>query len=399
MKIKLAKWKDAKQAPVIFMIDDIANVLMKKSFSSSLKIGEDWGHAAMDKNSMWDFLSKRLLTHFPEIKVTFFLVTGKRVSMREDESHTYAKRMDEDQKFINFLHYLDKHPQVELAYHGTTHGEAGQSYEDFRQEWETFNTLEEAIARTNEGIELFKTVLGHYPSGGKYCGYKAGKFGDESIAKTGFKWWSYGEDYLKWDKDDSNPTYSFDLSMNQGVVNIPTTLDSSTLSLKITNKWYKRKYLKSLYYYLFRNKTIEKHLESLYNNQEVISIYEHTSPYRSDKVIQYPNIVSDIDNLYYLFSLLSHKDVWYATGEEVANYYLSRENATLKVENSTITLNANENFESPLSLVITDTNTSYALYDMEKTLLTKAIEKSGKQIITYPFVANQRYQILNKSQT
>ncbi|HHS91774.1 MAG TPA: hypothetical protein ENK82_00360, partial [Campylobacterales bacterium] len=93
MKIKLAKWKDAKQAPVIFMIDDIANVLMKKSFSSSLKIGEDWGHAAMDKNSMWDFLSKRLLTHFPEIKVTFFLVTGKRVSMREDESHTYAKRM------------------------------------------------------------------------------------------------------------------------------------------------------------------------------------------------------------------------------------------------------------------------------------------------------------------
>jgi len=394
MNISIAKWKDNAQAPVVFMIDDLANVLMKKSNSSSLKIGEDWGYAAQDKNSMWHFLTNNLLNKFPHIKTTFFLVTDVRVSMRIDEKHTYEASMDKDKKFIEFLKYLDGLEKVELSYHGTTHGKAGTTYEEFLQEWETFSSLDEAVSQTNRGRELFKKVLGHYPTGGKYCGYKAGKFGDESIEKTGFKWWSYGEDYLKWDKDDENSNYTFDLSFNRGVVNIPTTVDSSTLSLKIINKWYKRKYLKSLYFYFVRNKSIEKHLESLYNNQEVISIYEHTSPYRTDNVIQYPNIVSNMDNLKYIFSILDKKDIWYATCDELADYYIDREKVELEIEGNTFKLKSREPLNNLLTLVFSNIKESYSLYDMNNKLLTKPIKKNGKYILSYLFEVNKSYQLL-----
>ena len=394
MNIEIAKWKNNAQAPVIFMIDDIANVLMKTNENSALQIGEDWGHAGQDKNSMWSFLSENLLDKFPEIKTTFFLVTDTRVGMRLDEQYTYNEPMDKDEKFIDFLRYLDTHPQVELSYHGTTHGKAGLTYDDYLQEWETFSSLEEAVNTTNYGRELFKKVLGHYPNGGKYCGYKSGDFGDESIAKTGFKWWSYGEDYLKWDKDDKNPTYTFDLSFNRGIVNIPTTIDSSTLSLKIINKFYKRKYLKSLYLYFVKNMSIERHMESLYANQEVISIYEHTSPYRTDGVVQYPNIVSDMDNLIYLFSYLSNKDVWYATCDELADYFIDREKVQLEVEDNRFELKSNEALNSTLTLVLSNLKEAYSLYDMENNLLVKSVKKNETYILSYAFKVNQTYQLL-----
>jgi hypothetical protein len=394
INIKVAKWKENAQAPVVFMIDDIANVLMKKSTSSELQIGEDWGYATRDKNSMWHFLSKNLLEKFPKIKTTFFLVTDVRAGMRMDEKYTYTQAIDKDKKFIEFLKYLDNNPNIELSYHGTSHGKAALKYDDFLQEWETFSSLEEAVSQTNKGKELFKKVLGHYPSGGKYCGYMSGDFGDESIAQTGFKWWSYNYDYLKWDKKDNNPLYTFDLNFNQGVVNIPTTVDASTLSIKMVNKFFKRKYLKSLYYYFVKDMSIESHLESLYTNQEVISIYEHASPYRTDKVIQYPNIVSDIDNLDYLFSILATKDVWYATCDELADYFIDREKIELKVDNNQFELKATLELNSELTLVISNLKEAYSLYDIEHNLLVKSFKKNEHYILTYAFKVNTTYQLL-----
>lgn len=394
MNIEIAKWKNNAQSPVVFMIDDLANVLMKKNTSSDLAIGEDWGYACRDKNSMWHFLTKNLLNKFPEIKTTFFLVTDIRAAMRLGEKYTYTQAIDRDENFMEFLKYLDANPKVELSYHGTTHGKAAVDYDDFLQEWETFSSLEDAVSQINRGKELFKKALGYYPSGGKYCGYMSGDFGDESIAKSGFKWWSYNYDYLKWDKNDTNPSYTFDLEFNRGVVNIPTTVDASTLSLKIVNKWFKRKYLKSLYLYFVKDKSIENHLASLYNNQEVISIYEHSSPYRTDEVIQYPNIVSDMDNLIYLFSYLSNKDVWYATCDELADYFIDREKVQLEVEDNRFELKSNEALNSTLTLVLSNLKEAYSLYDMENNLLVKSVKKNETYILSHAFKVNQTYQLL-----
>jgi hypothetical protein len=343
---------------------------------------------------MWDFLSKNLLDKFPKIKTTFFLVTDRRAPMALGEEDTYNKSIVEDKKFIDFLKYLNYNENVELAYHGTTHGEAAIEHDDFLQEWETFPTLEYAEKEINRGRKLFKKALGVYPTGGKYCGYKEGDFGSESIANTSFKWWAYHWDGIKWDKNSKDSRYNYNLEFNRGVVDIPTTVDASTLSLRIFKKLFTKKYIKSLYLYIKENKTIEKHIESLYKNGQVIAIQEHSSPYRTDGKIQYPNIVSDIDNLNFIFSLLSKKDVWYATCDELANYFISRSHIKISMENENTFKLISKKFDTvETTLTIKDNKKLYALYDNDNNLITKFKVKNHVSYLTYHFNINIIYKI------
>lgn len=396
MLLEIAKWRDDAISPVLFKIDDLANIYIKKSKSKELQIGEDWGQCAFDTNSMWDFLSKNLLNKFSHIKTTFFLVTKKRTSMTTDGSYDYNQTMDGDQKFINFLKYLHNHPNVELSYHGTTHGIANKEVASFKQEWETFKTLDEALTTIKEGKELFKSVLSTYPNGGKYCGYKEGSFGKDSIEQSKFKWWCFHEDNLMWDKGITTKYTTYDLKFIQGVVNIPTTVDASNLSLKIINKIFTRKYLKSIYLYLTKNTTVEKHIQSLLNNKEVISIYEHTSPYMTNDTIQYPNIVSDIDNLNLIFSLLAKEDVWYATCNEAAEYFIDRSNTSIKMINKNkFQLISNKKLNSELTLIFPFEGEEFSLYSDENKFIKKFSIKNNKLYITHNFEVNQSYQLKN----
>ena len=394
MKLEIAKWKDNAVAPVVFMVDDIANITMKQSNTNSLKIGEDWGHYGREKNSMWDFLSKNLLDKFPKIKTTFFLVTDKRAPMALGEEYTYNKSIVEDKKFIEFLKYLHQHKNIELAYHGTTHGKAAVKHDDFLQEWETFSNLDEGTEEIARGKELFKEAVKSYPTGGKYCGYEEGDFGPESISKSGFKWWAYHWDGIIWDKNINDEKYNYNLEFNQGVVDIPTTVDAATLSLKTYKRLFTRKYLKSLYLYLTEQKTIERHIESLYKNRQVISIQEHSSPYRTDGIIQYPNIVSDIDNLNYIFTLLSKKDVWYATCDELANYFISRSNIKISMENKNTFKLISKKFDKiETTLTLKDNKNSYALYDNDDKFLTKFKIKNHNSYLTYDSNTHIKYKM------
>jgi hypothetical protein len=396
MILEVAKWKYNAVSPVVFMIDDIANISIKKSKSKELQIGEDWGRYARDKNSMWDFLYINLLKKFPKIKTTFFLVTDKRAPMALGQKYSYTQRADRDKKFIDFLNYLHHHPNVELAYHGTTHGEANIESKDFLQEWERFNTLEETKSEIARGREIFKTTLGSYPTGGKYCGYEEGKFGDDSISQMGFGWWCYHWDGIIWDKNSTDKRYSYDLEFRKGVVDIPSTVDGSTLSLKVIKKLFTRKYLKSLYLYIVEGKTVERHIESLYKEREVISIQEHSSPYRTDDIIQYPNIVSDIDNLNYIFSFLAKKDVWYATCSELADYYIDRVNSKIVYikDNEFKILSNREKVE--LTLIIPFEGIDLFLYDKDDNFVLKFVHKGGDLVITHDFRVNEVYKILLK---
>lgn len=398
LNLKIAPYKEDAQAPVVFMIDDIANVSIQKKPNTKLKVGEDWGQYGRDKNSMWDFLSTKLLKKFPHLKVTFFLVTDKRAPMALGESYSHNEAINHDIKFQKFLHFLDTHPNVELAYHGTTHGIAFEQHEDFLQEWETFKSLEEAVEETQRGKELFKSVLGHYPTGGKYCGYAIGDFGDQSIAQSQFTWWCHHWDGILWDKGITDATYSYDLSLNHGVVDIPTTVDASTLSLKMLHRLFSRKYLKSWYLYLFKGKRIEEHIESLYENGQVIAIQEHTSPYRTDGITQYPNIVSDIANLKHIFRLLSKKDVWYATCNELAEYYLDRQSSQIRhIYNDTFMLENPNTLKGELTLTMPYEEGTFYLYDIHQKQLGKFEQKHEKLYITHPFVSNTPYQIIKST--
>jgi hypothetical protein len=396
--LQISRYKDNAIAPVIFMVDDIANVSIKQSRGSNLKIGEDWGQYGRDKNSMWDFLSTQLLEKFPHIKTTLFLVTDKRAPMALDESYSYSEPITKDQKFKTFLKYLDKQPNVELAYHGTTHGVAAKKHDEFLQEWESFRSLDHALEEIARGKELFKTVLGDYPRGGKYCGYVRGEYGDDSISKADFKWWCYHWDGIVWDKGSEERIYSYELGLNQGVVDIPTTVDASTLSLKMVHKLFSRKYLKSCYLYLKERKTLEKHIDSLYDNRQVIAIQEHSSPYRTDKILQYPNIVSDIDNLKHIFSILAKKDVWYATCSELADYYLNRLHTEfIPLSESEFLLKNDQELSMELTLSMPLSQRTFSLYDGENKVLGRFQAKRSELYVTHRFKANSIYRIIKEN--
>ncbi len=318
MMIEIAKWKHNAQSPVILMVDDLANIWMKKGEHTDLQIGEDWGHFANEKNSMWSFLNENLYSLYPHIKTTFFLVVDKRTPQTKDTSYTYAQAIDKDEKFIEFLNQLDSDKNVELAYHGTTHGQVGNASTDFIQEWDTYESLDQAIETIESGKELFKKVLGHYPEGGKYCGYKKGKYGDISINKTNFSWWCRDWDAVSKD-DHGREDLSYELEYFGDTIDMPSTISGSWSSIKVPRM--SKKYLISIFRMLFENKSLEKSIYTLYKKRQIISIQEHSSPYRTDKQIQYPNIVTDMPNLQYIFGLLEKLDVWYATGTEIADYF------------------------------------------------------------------------------
>ena len=256
-----------------------------------------------------------------------------------------------------------------------------------------FDSLDEAVDTIIKGKELFKSVLGSYPMGGKYCGYKEGKFGKESISKSGFKWWCFHEDNFIWDKNLTDSRYTYDVGFINGVVNIPTTVDASNLSLKIINRLFSRKYLKSLYLYFKEGKTVEKHIELLYNNRQIISVYEHTSPYMTNDTIQYPNIVTDIDNLNLIFSLLENKDVWYATCNEVADYFIDKSKVTLEVEENHFILIAKEKLNNVLTLTLPYNTKDYKVINSQGKKVAEFLRKENTLYCTYAFEINEPYTI------
>ncbi len=206
--------------------------------------------------------------------------------------------------------------------------------------------------------------------------------------------WAYHWDGIIWDKNVIDTKYSYDLAFNQGVVDIPTTVDASTLSLKNYKRLFSKKYLKSLYLYLKEHKTIERHIESLYQNQQVISIQEHSSPYRTDGKIQYPNVVSDIDNLNLIFTLLSKKEVWYATCDEVANYFITRSNLKISIEeDNAFKLLSKTLTVTEITISIENDNKQYGLYDNNHQFISAFKLKSNTLYLTSKFNTNILYYI------
>lgn len=327
MKISKSKWKYGAKAPVMFMIDDLCNKYMTDKRDGNY-VGADWGGKGIKKDSFWDFLSEKILNQFPYVKVTIFIVVGRRESISKTGKSSYSEAIDQNEDFMELIDLLSKNNNVELAYHGLTHGKETEQNQ-FIQEWKMYETLEEAIDTTNQGKQIYRDMTKEDFRGGKYCGYEYNEISDESICKTGFKWWCRhwegGSFYNR-----SQKHYSFELEEFNGVVDIPTTVDGSLFSLKCWRGIFSRGYVKAIYYKLFKKITIENIINYLIENQYVISIQEHTSPHREDRKIQYPNIVSDKENLIYLFEYLQNFDLWYATGSEIEKYYRVYMNTEIK---------------------------------------------------------------------
>lgn len=320
MEIRKCKWKYNSKSPVMFMIDDLANKYIYLNENNENQPGCDWGAKGFEKNSFWSILDKEILSEFPHLKTTIFFVVGRREPIIKNGNKFYSEAMDAEESFVNFIKDIAGRSNVELAYHGYTHGIAGESIDDFKEEWEIFEDINSAVEAIEKGKKLYEDIINKEFKGGKYCGYKYNNISDESINKSGFLWWCRHWDNELFFRTDNQ--LSLEVSEFGNVVDIPSTIDGSFYSLKNFSKLFTKKYIKSLYYALVKNMTLEKQIRTLIDKNQVISVQEHTAPYRVDDRIQYPNIVYDKENLVYIFNYLKNFDLWYATGTEIAEYYL-----------------------------------------------------------------------------
>jgi len=348
MDIEICKWYNNADSPVLFMIDDFANVWVDTNGNGEIDIEEDWGYGKNSEKSSFRYLNEVILKDFPKVKVTFFTPVGIRVGIIEDPPiKSVSKMINCDDETKEFFRNIYNNSKFEIAYHGTTHGKVGKTRHDFKQEWELFQSLEEANEVVNYGKEIYKDVFGDYPKGGKYCGYCSNCFSDDSIDKGGFLWWCR---YCNLDTknaikngcldkffhgEDCSDITNFDakkFGINE-VIDIPSTVNGGLLSGIIKSNCNS---LKGIAKIILKKYLVKKKLEQidyLVKNKLVISIQEHISPARDDGRRQQPNIYDDRESLRMIFKFLNDKKIWYCTGSELAEYVYLK-NAVKLISNS-----------------------------------------------------------------
>lgn len=323
------KWPNNARSPVLFFVDDLANKWVDINNDGKIESEGDWGYAGFDENGAFHFLEKEILSVNYKIKITFFVVAGKRTEViTNSKIKSISEPINKNNKSKNFLKTLHNDDRFEIAYHGTTHGVPGKEMKDFVSEWQSYKSLDEALEVIKRGKEIYKDAVGVFPNGGKYCSYLSNEFSDESIDKSGFKWWCrwYNRDAVDGMKgiscgNDSNPLTAFDVKFfgKNKIVDIPTTMSGSLLNFNFTQgKRVKEASKKILKLLIIRWKLNQ--IDYLLKNNLVISIQEHMSPSREDGKRQIPNIFDDKESLRIIFQYLKKKNVWYCTCSELAEW-------------------------------------------------------------------------------
>lgn len=345
MNVEICKWYRDAVAPVVFMVDDFCNVWVDTNGSGSIEPGEDWGYARRGEGSSLVFLEEEILKDFPEVKVTFFLPVGIRSGVIANPTiSSVSKMINCDSETKAFFRSVGDDPRYEVAYHGTTHGTPGPEAKGFIQEWDCFESLDQALATIRVGKEIFKEVFGAYPRGGKYCGYVSNRFSDESIDKSGFAWWCrysnvglYEYEKCTIGGQDYNPLTNFDVKYfgSSDVVDVPTTLIGGLLTsiFHPGDNW--KGIVKRILRPLLLKMKLRK-LDFLLENKLVICIQEHIAPSRVDGRKQMPNIFDDVESLRLILQYLKKGRVWYCTCSELARYVLVRDTVNIDIcsENS-----------------------------------------------------------------
>ncbi|MGK0247674.1 MAG: hypothetical protein ACI910_000399 [Oleispira sp.] len=302
--VEIALWKYNSESPVIFMIDDLANIYFDCDTG-------DWGGRCSKKGGLYDYLKNKIIRIFPEVKFTFFLVSGKREVQRIGD-YDFVQECNKGE-FPDLLKKMisDKH---EIAYHGYDHGSIVDG--NLIQEWTNYRTLTEALEKIEFGVTLIQDSTDSCVKGGKYCGYESGDFGHDSIVDSGFEWW--------FDSLDTRPLVRPHGVFRDGVFYMPSNIDCSVYSIRLLKYYTNKKYLKSLYRQILSG-TLESKIKQILSVNGIVSLQEHSSPIRTDGVRQYPNVFDDISSILYILGLLCEYDIWWATASEVADYSRCRE--------------------------------------------------------------------------
>lgn len=299
MLVSLTRWPNDAVSPLIFMIDDLANIYFRKKFG-------DWGGRQCDSDGLFSFITNNLLILFPQIKFTFFLVTDVRCRQVVGE-YDFAADCNKN-GFDSFLSEIVRSGH-EIAFHGTTHGKLKNGR--FIQEWDSYESFPELMSAIKKGKNQIFNAVGDYPLGGKYCGYSEGQYGHKSIVESSFRWW-----FDRWDHDVMARPFG---EWIDDVFYIPSNIDCSNYSLSMLGQVPTLKYIKSIYRAFTSGSSFSK-IKLLLASRGIISLQEHSSPIRTDGVRQFPNIYDDINFIHSILRYLERHNIWYATASMLWAY-------------------------------------------------------------------------------
>ncbi|MFA0015786.1 hypothetical protein AB4391_20905 [Vibrio lentus] len=321
--LKLSSWLDSCQAPSVLMIDDLSDAYVDK-YREPYK--NDWGYLTDQTGGCFDYISKNLLSKYPHIKISFF-VPYLRHNVIKDSSNVIKYDIADREEFISFLNQL-----VQLGHEVCCHGSNHGMYIDGKwfQEWDLFESQDEANTMVKKAKEYFYNNFDFRISGGKYCGYKYNEYSDVSIAFGDFKYWC----------KDARLDLKSDIKENDnGFLEFPTNIAGNVFVKYLYKKeviWKDilSKILFPLQY--FKNRKSTRELRCAITLGKIISIQEHYSPSTTRGLVQSCNVISDIESLQRIYSILSDYDIWYATCEEVTDYYSLRESSSIVVSHDNI---------------------------------------------------------------
>jgi hypothetical protein len=297
--VEKAPWLHDAASPVMLMVDDLTNAWHNRSGGDRWEQGGDWGGGHDHPASAVRCLEDGLLRDFPEARVTFFTVAGPISAYTHHEPFSRAAALDADADSRRFFRSLASDPRFELAYHGLDHGTPAERTEHFTQEWRGFPSRDAAVAQTRKGLEIFSRAIGAAPRGGKYGGWDYNAVADAAVDDCGFLWWC--RDWMPRDVTGRMPDGYYEPQLFGGnlVVALPSTVHG--------HFWNPRQ------------------VDRLLARRQLIAVEEHIAPVRPDGLVQTPNIIDDMDDLRRLYQYVRGRNVWHATGTEIASYVIARE--------------------------------------------------------------------------
>ncbi len=376
--VKISKWLDGYQAPAVLMIDDLSDGYIdihKEPYKN------DWGYLCDTEESVYAFLQRELLAHYPDIKITFFVPYARHNVINETRDNYEKYAVGEREAFTAFLKRLLKQGH-EIAHHGSNHGryidhEKIDTANNFIHEWQLFESVEEGVTVTLKGKKVFREIVGTEVTGGKYCGYLQRSNSADIIDACGFEYWCID---AKLDPKESD-TYLFG---KNNVIAFPTNFNGNAfVRLKYKTGRKKRDNLKRFTRFLqpLYNITQYHKLETLYKLGNIISIQEHISPATSSGNIQASNIVSDMESLQKIFAYLSKKSIWYATCGEIARYIYVRDQCRIEHRKNEIVIIFDNTKRLDNTKVTVESENAFALEDSDGRRLDSQ-KRDGKYFLS-----------------
>jgi hypothetical protein len=332
--LRVARWPGGAAAPLNLMVDDLADVWIPAPGCRGRE--RDWGHRGLAPDSAWRFVERTLLVPFPELRISLFIPVNRQPLASPPAGsrfHSIAQRPE----MREFLRALEAHPRVECCYHGKDHFRGVGAARD--QEFRTFSSVEEAVAETRRGLELWDHVFLRPPVGGKYPGYASNEHSDEAVAACGFRWWCprFNRSQIQ-STDTQRAELTPGWRANGGWLELPTNLAGNVLPPYMREEWSRwplrwrqRLRLRSVWL---------RQCQHLEEAGLPLTIQEHIAPSREDGRRQRNNLQDDNSALVWLLWRLKDRSLWNAHPTEIADHWRLREGVHLHEQEGILHLDA-----------------------------------------------------------